>query len=361
MRSHSLFIATTIFTLVASGCTTIQPTADMTAVSTATPAPAADHGGHGSMVMEADVPFDAMFIDSMIEHHQGAIDMAEAVLEQAEREEVRTLATAIIAAQTTEIEQMRNWRSEWYPDLASTSGMGMDMGEMMMSDDASLPLEQRFITAMISHHEGAIDMAKMALDQAEHDEIRTLAAAIIAAQETEIEQMRSWLKDWFDDGATSSINASPYATQLTTPVRGLTAEEVDDLLNGRGMGFARMAELNSYPGPRHLLDLQVELALTPEQIVQIEQAFQSMAADAQALGREIVREEQALSDAFAAGTLDSIALKTQVRLLGDYYGQLRNIHLQAHLQVTPLLTAEQVAHYNGLRGYTDAVHGVHSH
>ena len=84
-------------------------------------------------------------------------------------------------------------------------------------------------------------------------------------------------------------------------------------------------------------------------------------ADAQALGREIVRQEQALSDAFAAGTIDPIALNTQVSLLGDDYGQLRNIHLQAHLQVTPLLTDEQIALYDVLRGYNDAMHDVHSH
>jgi uncharacterized protein (DUF305 family) len=147
--------------------------------------------------MPSDVPFDAMFIDSMIEHHQGAIDMAEMVLEQAEHEEVRTLAEVIISAQTAEIEQLRAWRSEWYPDLLPTEGMGMDMGEMMFSEDESLPLEQRFIEAMISHHQGAIDMAEMALVQAENEEIRTLAEAIIAAQTAEIEQMQGWLAEWY--------------------------------------------------------------------------------------------------------------------------------------------------------------------
>lgn len=155
-------------------------------------------GDTSGMDMPSDVPFDAMFIDSMIEHHQGAIDMAEMALEQAEHEELQTLAEDIIAAQTTEIEQMQSWRSEWYPDLAATGGMQMGMGEMMIGEDESKPFDQRFIEAMISHHQGAIDMAEMALEQAEHEEIRTLAEEIIAAQIAEIEQMQGWLADWYD-------------------------------------------------------------------------------------------------------------------------------------------------------------------
>jgi uncharacterized protein (DUF305 family) len=144
-----------------------------------------------------DVPFDAMFIDSMIEHHQGAIDMAEMALDQAEHEEILTLAEEIIAAQTAEIGQMQSWRDEWYPDQAPTGGMSMSMGEMMVSDDVAVPFDQRFIKAMISHHQGAIDMAGMALQMAEHEEISTLAEAIIAAQTLEIEQMQNWLADWY--------------------------------------------------------------------------------------------------------------------------------------------------------------------
>jgi uncharacterized protein (DUF305 family) len=149
------------------------------------------------MPMAGDVPFDATFIDGMIEHHQDAIDMAEMALEEAEHEEIRVLAEEIIAAQTTEIEQMQGWRSEWYPDLAPTGGMQMGMGEMMVSEDESVPFDQRFIEAMISHHQGAISMAEMALTQAEHGEIRTLAEEVIAAQTAEIEQMQGWLAEWY--------------------------------------------------------------------------------------------------------------------------------------------------------------------
>ncbi len=323
---------------------------------------AGDHGqmdnapmDHSQMANDA-VPFDAQFIDGMILHHAGAITMAEQVLTQSERAELLTLAEGIIRAQQTEIEQMQTWRAAWYPDLPITES-DMAMGDMSISDDASLPFDQRFLTAMISHHQGALGMATSALEQAEHDEIKTLANAIIATQQAEITQMAAWLQEWFGVTAPqSSSSPSPYAAQWASPVRGLSQQEVDDLLAGRGMGFARMAELNHYPGPRHLLDLQSEIALSTEQVQQIKQHFATMQRAAQALGQQVVAAEAELSNAFATGTVTAAELTAQVTHLAGLYGELRAVHLQAHLQVTPLLTPAQRMRYNELRGYPLAGH-----
>jgi uncharacterized protein (DUF305 family)/Spy/CpxP family protein refolding chaperone len=313
------------------------------------------HMAHSMMQVDPSQPFDAQFIDSMLEHHRGAVTMAEQALAEAEHEELRTLAEGIIAAQTQEIEQMTAWRTSWYPDLPPTAGMDMSMGQMTISEDDSKPFDQRFIEAMISHHQGAIDMAKMAQQMAEHEEIKTLADAIIIAQQAEIEQMQSWLKEWYGVSAA----ASPYVAQLDSPVRGLSAQEVDDLRAGRGMGFARMAELNNYPGPRHVLDLQEELKLSAEQQASIEAIFSAMQTEAQALGEQILTQEEQLSAAFVSGVVDEATLQQQVMTLAELYGQLRMTHLRAHLQVTPLLTPEQITTYNQLRGYTG--NGGHEH
>jgi uncharacterized protein (DUF305 family) len=159
-----------------------------------------DHGAMDHGVISADgQPYDAVFIDGMIVHHEGAIIMANQALEQAERPEIRRLAEAILDAQEGEINQMLAWRTMWYPELAQTSGMDMDMGPMDVAPGAA-PFEQRFMEAMIPHHEGAIAMAQDALQNAEQQEIRELAEEIIAAQEAEIAQMRQWLQEWYGVG-----------------------------------------------------------------------------------------------------------------------------------------------------------------
>jgi uncharacterized protein (DUF305 family) len=168
-----------------------------TGASTSSSAPAASSTEHNMSEMTGESPYDALFIDSMIVHHQGAIAMANQALKEATKPEIKSLAENVIKAQQTEIAQMQDWRKAWYPDLAETAGMGMDMGTMEVSSDASKPFDQRFIEAMIPHHEGAIAMAKDAQQKAEHEEIKQLAGEIITAQEGEIAQMKQWLKDWY--------------------------------------------------------------------------------------------------------------------------------------------------------------------
>jgi len=58
--------------------------------------------------------FDRMFITLMIDHHQGAIDMAELVLSNSEKDELKNLANDIISAQTKEIQMMNGWLNSWY-------------------------------------------------------------------------------------------------------------------------------------------------------------------------------------------------------------------------------------------------------
>jgi Spy/CpxP family protein refolding chaperone len=146
-------------------------------------------------------------------------------------------------------------------------------------------------------------------------------------------------------------HSSPYVSELDSPVRGLTAQAVDDLLNGRGAGYAMTAELNSYPGPRHVLDLRQELELSPEQVQSVETIFQQMNEAAKQVGRTIVEHEQELSDAFASGTITETEIEAQTQELALLYGRYREIHLRPHLQVKQLLLPEQITKYDELRGY----------
>jgi uncharacterized protein (DUF305 family) len=152
----------------------------------------------GTATADPNAPFDAKFIDGMISHHQGAIEMAKEAQTKAEHAEIKTLANNIIADQQKEITKLQNWRKDWYPNLAPTTGTGMDMGDMKISEDASKPFDLRFMDAMTSHHQGAIEMAKDAQTKAEHQDIKDLAAAIITAQTNEINDMKQWKKQWYN-------------------------------------------------------------------------------------------------------------------------------------------------------------------
>ena len=61
--------------------------------------------------------------------------------------------------------------------------------------------------------------------------------------------------------ATATLAGSPYAGQVNAPIKALTAEEQAALLDGQGAGFAKAAELNGYPGPKHVLELSAQLGL----------------------------------------------------------------------------------------------------
>jgi uncharacterized protein (DUF305 family) len=199
IRHTGLFSLVALGALLLSACASgAQSAADGgTAASPAASAGDMDHGaGHSMDMTNSNAPYDAQFIDGMIEHHRGAITMANQALQESQRTEIRALAQEIITAQEAEISQLEQWRNAWYPDLAPTGGMAMDMGPMNVPAGPEA-FDQRFIQAMIPHHEGAIAMAQDALQNAERQEIKDLSQEIITAQEREIAQMRQWLKDWY--------------------------------------------------------------------------------------------------------------------------------------------------------------------
>jgi Spy/CpxP family protein refolding chaperone len=125
----------------------------------------------------------------------------------------------------------------------------------------------------------------------------------------------------------------------------LTAEAVRQLLDGEGMGLARPAEMNNYPGPKHLLDRAQELALTTEQQKEISAIRQQVLDRAKPLGRAIVDAERELDAAFKSGTLRDADLKKQLDAIARLQAELRMVHLRAHLITKPILTPEQIRRY----------------
>jgi uncharacterized protein (DUF305 family) len=167
-------------------------------------------------VRSQPMSFDAQFIDMIVPHHQGAVEMAKIAQQRAEHLEIAQMADAIIAAQEGEISQMKAWRLAWFgsdetppmEQMPMVPGMGGGHGAhgggtMNMAADVEVlrnapePFDKAFIEAMIPHHQSAIDAAKAAESRAERAEIKELARAIITDQQREIQQMQQWVQDWY--------------------------------------------------------------------------------------------------------------------------------------------------------------------
>lgn len=153
----------------------------------------------------------------------------------------------------------------------------------------------------------------------------------------------------------------PYAGQEARELKSLSAEEVQQYLAGAGMGFAKSAELNHFPGPMHVLELADALALSAGQRAATRQLMDAHKAQARALGAKLVEAEAALEHLFRSGRMDSMQLQHAVRQAAAVQGEYRLSHLETHRRMRALLTDDQVATYDRLRGYTGAAGAQHKH
>jgi Spy/CpxP family protein refolding chaperone len=147
---------------------------------------------------------------------------------------------------------------------------------------------------------------------------------------------------------------SAYAGQEARTIKALSAEDIEALRSGQGMGLAKAAELNGYPGPAHVLALAEQLQLTPEQLAKTRDIEASMRAKAKTVGSALIAAEAQLDNLFASKRVDDRALNASLQHIAELQSELRHAHLQAHLEQTALLSAAQTARYIELRGYGHA-------
>jgi len=164
-------------------------------------------GGTASGVLTENGRYsDERFIDAMVPHHQGAVEMAEVALENAEHEEIKQLSEDIVSTQEAEIEELKGIKQEEFGtsrvpmdmDAGQMKGMGMTEDPQSLADEE--PFDEAFIEAMIPHHRSAIQMANVALERSDNPRIEELAGEIVEAQEREISQMQTWRDEWYPEG-----------------------------------------------------------------------------------------------------------------------------------------------------------------
>ena len=140
---------------------------------------------------------DVMFLQMMIPHHEQAVEMSTLAETNSTNPELLALAARIKAAQAPEIELMKNLLTDAGQAMMMDHSMG-DNGMMGMDDMSALAVatgkdfDVLYLTGMIAHHEGAIDMTKPVANS-ENMEVKTLAENIITSQTAEIAEMTKLL------------------------------------------------------------------------------------------------------------------------------------------------------------------------
>ncbi|HWV50166.1 MAG TPA: DUF305 domain-containing protein [Microbacterium sp.] len=197
MKKLPLALGTSVLslTLVLTGCT--DATAPTDGATTSSEAP-------DSTATEAD----EMFVTMMIPHHEQAVEMSDIVLAKDDLDpQVAELAQQIKNAQGPEIDRMLGWLEDWGVEYDPDASDGMDHGSTgdsmdgMMSEEDMAALEEAdgatagrlFLEQMIMHHEGAVDMAETALEDAQNLDVLELAQQVIDDQTAEITTMKDLL------------------------------------------------------------------------------------------------------------------------------------------------------------------------
>jgi len=151
--------------------------------------------------------------------------------------------------------------------------------------------------------------------------------------------------------AASPHDHSPYAGQQDRSIKALSEQDVAGYRTGAGMGLAKAAELNGYPGPMHSLESAKALGLTSAQQERLEALMRTHKEEARRLGAEVIRLEGELDALFAKHAATPEAVDAKLAQIASAQASLRASHLKAHLATTALLTPEQVDRYQHARGY----------
>jgi Spy/CpxP family protein refolding chaperone len=150
---------------------------------------------------------------------------------------------------------------------------------------------------------------------------------------------------------TACGSLSPYAAHTGREIKALSSSEITSLKNGSGMGYAMAAELNQYPGPMHVLELAKGIDLSAEQVRATEQLMLNHKAEARALGAELIEAERQLNELFVSKQATDASVRLQTEKIAFIQAKLRASHLVTHVKQTALLSKEQIARYQLLRGY----------
>ncbi len=167
-------------------------------------------GAHGSThhsEKTGNKPYEVRFLEQMIDHHMMAVEMGKECGTSATHQELKDLCQGIASGQTAEITTMKGWLQSWYKidyigKPMAMKGMGSSMSSMKgmgasMSGMKGREYEIAFLQGMKQHHRMAVRMARECQSRAKHPELKAMCLAIVSTQTKEVEQMQTWLCEWY--------------------------------------------------------------------------------------------------------------------------------------------------------------------
>jgi len=174
------------------------------------------NGGHPERHVQTSNATDVKFLAEMQPHHRSAIEMAELARNRAEHGEIGSLAVSIVAAQSTEIEEIKQLREQVGRTPAERASAGEKMhGSMSPRDLARLrsakPFDRAFIELMVPHHQDAIQMSEAVLEMGDDPRTKALARRIIVAQSSEIARMSQWYRRWYGGPVPTAARARSHS------------------------------------------------------------------------------------------------------------------------------------------------------
>jgi Spy/CpxP family protein refolding chaperone len=150
---------------------------------------------------------------------------------------------------------------------------------------------------------------------------------------------------------TPAPSSSPYVGFETREVKTLSTDKQEGLKRGAGLSYALAAEMNGYPGPLHVLELSDQLGLDAEQKKRTQVIYDKMRREAVAAGEALIAAEAHLDRMFQMKHASYDRVEAQTSVIAGQEAKLRAIHLNAHLTMNDILTPDQRASYDRLRGY----------
>ena len=208
MKKYIIASATILFAVAIQSCNTESKKETTTTMDGMTnkDSMTMDHknmeGMHSMNGMKMTGDFDYDFANTMVMHHQSAVDMAKEVISKGSNAEVKTMAQNIVTAQEAEIAQFKNITANYkMPEMKEESKEAHnELGETMEKMETKMKgmsktgnADKDFLMMMIPHHESAVTMGEDELSHGKNLELKKMAQKIIEDQSKEIKQFEAML------------------------------------------------------------------------------------------------------------------------------------------------------------------------